>query len=151
MLDIAEHRQKLILKNLAQLDDRINEIQEECIILYLKSFIGDGAELLSPYQFSNITHIKYDTVINVLKRKVKFKSYQQRRWCYCILYQWDTIIDTLNKKHVAESKKFEKDKFEKNFNEAFWHWATIGRDLKQLDKLKEKVEEMQSSFSPRNK
>ena len=24
MLDIAEHRQKLILKNLAQLDDRIN-------------------------------------------------------------------------------------------------------------------------------
>lgn len=43
MLDIAEHRQKLILKNLAQLDDRINEIQEECIILYLKSFIGDGA------------------------------------------------------------------------------------------------------------
>ena len=131
MLDIAEHRQKLILKNLAQLDDRINEIQEECIILYLKSFIGDGAELLSPYQFSNITHIKYDTVINVLKRKVKFKPYQQRRWCYCILYHWDTIIDTLNK--------------------AFWHWATIGRDLKQLDKLKEKVEEMQSNFSPRNK
>lgn len=42
MLDIAEHRQKLILKNLAQLDDRTNEIQEECIILYLKSFIGDG-------------------------------------------------------------------------------------------------------------
>jgi len=119
--------------------------------LYLKSFIGDGAELLSPYQFSNITHIKYDTVINVLKRKVKFKPYQQRRWCYCILYQWDTIIDTLNKKHVAESKNFEKDKFEKNFNEAFWHWATIGRDLKQLDKLKEKVEEMQSNFSPRNK
>lgn len=39
----------------------------------------------------------------------------------------------------------------KNFNEAFWHWATIGRDLKQLDKLKEKVEEMQSNFSPRNK
>lgn len=151
MLDIAEHRQKLILKNLAQLDDRINEIQEECIILYLKSFIGDGAELLSPYQFSNITHIKYDTVINVLKRKVKFKSYQQRRWCYCILYHWDTIIDTLNKKHVAESKNFEKDKFEKNFNEAFWHWATIGRDLKQLDKLKEKVEEMQSNFLPRNK
>lgn len=151
MLDIAEHRQKLILKNLAQLDDRINEIQEECIILYLKSFIGDGAELLSPYQFSNITHIKYDTVINVLKRKVKFKPYQQRRWCYCILYHWDTIIDTLNKKHVAESKNFEKDKFEKNFNEAFWHWATIGRDLKQLDKLKEKVEEMQRNFSPRNK
>lgn len=59
--------------------------------------------------------------------------------------------DTLNKKHVAESKNFEKDKFEKNFNEAFWQWATIGRDLKQLDKLKEKVEEMQSNFSPRNK
>ena len=39
MLDIAEHRQKLILKNLAQLDDRTNEIQEECIILYLKSFM----------------------------------------------------------------------------------------------------------------
>ena len=29
MLDIAEHRQKLILKNLAQLDDRINEIQDD--------------------------------------------------------------------------------------------------------------------------
>ena len=112
MLDIAEHRQKLILKNLAQLDDRINEIQEECIILYLKSFIGDGAELLSPYQFSNITHIKHDTIINVLKGKVKFKPYQQRRWCYCILYHWDTIIDTLNKKHVAESKNFEKDNIE---------------------------------------
>ena len=151
MLDIAKHRRGLMRENLAQLEDQIDWIQEECIILYLKSFIGDGAELLSPYQFSNITHIKYDTVINVLKRKVKFKSYQQRRWCYCILYQWDTIIDTLNKKHVAESKNFEKDKFEKNFNEAFWHWATIGRDLKQLDKLKEKVEEMQSNFSPRNK
>lgn len=87
----------------------------------------------------------------MLKGKVKFKPYQQRRWCYCILYHWDTIIDTLNKKHVAESKNFEKDKFEKNFNEAFWQWATIGRDLKQLDKLKEKVEEMQSNFSPRNK
>ena len=114
-------------------------------------YSGTDSPILSPYQFSNITHIKYDTVINVLKRKVKFKSYQQRRWCYCILYHWDTIIDTLNKKHVAESKNFEKDKFEKNFNEAFWHWATIGRDLKQLDKLKEKVEEMQSNFSPRNK
>ena len=66
MLDIAEHRQKLILKNLAQLDDRINEIQEECIILYLKSFIGDGAELLSPYQFSNITHIKYQYCVKLI-------------------------------------------------------------------------------------
>ena len=27
MLDIAEHRQKLILKNLAQLDDRTNEMR----------------------------------------------------------------------------------------------------------------------------
>ena len=68
MLDIAEHRQKLILKNLGQLDDRTNEIQEECIILYLKSFIGDGAELLSPYQFSNITHIKHDTIICVERK-----------------------------------------------------------------------------------
>lgn len=28
MLDIAEHRQKLILKNLAQLDDRTNEYKK---------------------------------------------------------------------------------------------------------------------------
>ena len=33
MLDIAEHRQKLILKNLAQLDDEPMRYQEECIIL----------------------------------------------------------------------------------------------------------------------
>lgn len=38
MLDIAEHRQKLILKNLAQLDDRTNEIQEELHHLVSKVF-----------------------------------------------------------------------------------------------------------------
>ena len=38
MLDIAEHRRVLILENLAQLDKRIDKIQEECIILYLNSF-----------------------------------------------------------------------------------------------------------------
>lgn len=32
MLDIAEHRRVLILENLAQLDKRIDKIQEECII-----------------------------------------------------------------------------------------------------------------------
>ena len=60
-------------------------------------------------------------------------------------------LNTRENLEVLLGKNFEKDKFEKNFNEAFWHWATIGRDLKQLDKLKEKVEEMQSNFSPRNK
>ena len=34
MLDIAEHRQKLILKNLAQLDDRTNgECKLNCVKL----------------------------------------------------------------------------------------------------------------------
>ena len=69
MLDIAEHRRVLILENLAQLDKRIDMIQE-CIILYLNSFIGGKAEQISAYQFSNITHIKYDTVLRVLKRSV---------------------------------------------------------------------------------
>ena len=70
MLDIAEHRRGLILENLAQLDKRIDKIQEECIILYLNSFIGGKAEQISAYQFSNITHIKCDTVLRVLKRSV---------------------------------------------------------------------------------
>ena len=47
MLDIAEHRRVLILENLAQLDKRIDKIQEECIILYLNSFIGGKAEQIS--------------------------------------------------------------------------------------------------------
>ena len=93
MLDIAEHRRVLILENLAQLDKRIDKIQEECIILYLNSFIGGKAEQISAYQFSNITHIKCDTVLRVLKRSVSLQPLQQRRWCCCILYNWDRIVD----------------------------------------------------------
>ena len=66
MIDIAEHRRALMRENLAQVDDRINWIREECIILYLNSFIGDKGEQISAYLFSNITHIKHYTVTNVL-------------------------------------------------------------------------------------
>ena len=62
MFDIAEHREVLMLENLTQLEDRIDWIQEECIILYLNSFIGGKGEQISAYQFSNITHIKYQTI-----------------------------------------------------------------------------------------
>ena len=148
MLDIAEHRRGLILENLAQLDKRIDKIQEECIILYLNSFIGGKAEQISAYQFSNITHIKYDTVLRVLKRSVSLQPLQQRRWCCCILYNWDRIVEEVTKRHTAESKKFDKSQFEKNFNEAFSQWITFARDLKQLNKLEEQVEIYQRRFVP---
>lgn len=148
MLDIAEHRRVLILENLAQLDKRIDKIQEECIILYLNSFIGGKAEQISAYQFSNITHIKCDTVLRVLKRSVSLQPLQQRRWCCCILYNWDRIVEEVTKRHTAESKKFDKSQFEKNFNEAFSQWITFARDLKQLNKLKEQVEIYQRRFVP---
>ena len=73
MLDIAEHRRVLILENLAQLDKRIDKIQEECIILYLNSFIGGKAEQISAYQFSNITHIKCD---RVSLRRISMKPFR---------------------------------------------------------------------------
>ena len=61
MLNVGEHRRVLMRENLAQLDDRIDWIQEECIILYLNSFIGNGGGLISAYQFSNIIHIRLST------------------------------------------------------------------------------------------
>lgn len=151
MLDIAEHRRVLILENLAQLDKRIDKIQDECIILFLNSFIGNKAEQISAYQFSNITHIKYDTVRDVLKRKKKLQLLQQRRWCCCILYYWDRIVDELIKRHTAESKKFDKSQFEKNFNEAFSQWITLARDLKLLNKLEAHIAIYQKLFVPKNK
>ena len=151
MIDIAEHREALMLENLTQLDGRIDWIQEECIILYLNSFIGGKGEQISAYQFSNITNIKYDTICNVLKREVKFRTYQQRRWCCCILLHWDKIVDVLKNKHRAENKKFDKSQFEKNFNEAFSQWIPFARFLKQHDKLEEQVAIYQGHFKPGNK
>jgi len=94
MLNVGEHRRVLMRENLAQLDDRIDWIQEECIILYLNSFIGEKGEQISAYQFSKITNIRLSTVTGILNRKVRFRSYQQRRWCCCILYNW---IESLKK------------------------------------------------------
>lgn len=108
MLNVGEHRRVLMRENLAQLENRIDWIQEECIILYLNSFIGDNGEQISAYLFSKITNIRLSTVTGILNRKVRFRPYQQRRWCCCILYYWDRIIDELFKLHTAESKKFDK-------------------------------------------
>ena len=151
MLNVGEHRRVLMRENLAQLDDRIDWIQEECIILYLNSFIGEKGEQISAYQFSKITNIRLSTVTGILNRKVRFRSYQQRRWCCCILYNWDRIVDELIKRHTAEGKKFDKSLFEKNFNEAFSQWITFARDLKQLNKLEAHIAKYQKLFVPKNK
>lgn len=151
MLNVGEHRRVLMRENLAQLDDRIDWIQEECIILYLNSFIGEKGEQISAYQFSKITNIRLSTVTGILNRKVRFRSYQQRRWCCCILYNWDRIVDELIKRHTAEGKKFGKSLFEKNFNEAFSQWITFAKDLKQLNKLEAHIAKYQKLFVPKNK
>lgn len=151
MLNVGEHRRVLMRENLAQLDDRIDWIQEECIILYLNSLIGEKGEQISAYQFSKITNIRLSTVTGILNRKVRFRSYQQRRWCCCILYNWDRIVDELIKRHTAESKKFDKSQFEKNFNEAFSQWITFARDLKQLNNLEAHIAKYQKLFVPKNK
>lgn len=151
MLNVGEHRRVLMRENLAQLDDRIDWIQEECIILYLNSFIGEKGEQISAYQFSKITNIRLSTVTGILNRKVRFRSYQQRRWCCCILYNWDRIVDELIKRHTAEGKKFDKSQFEKNFNEAFSQWITFARDLKQLNNLEAHIAKYQKLFVPKNK
>lgn len=151
MLNVGEHRRVLMRENLAQLDDRIDWIQEECIILYLNSFIGEKGEQISAYQFSKITNIRLSTVTGILNRKVRFRSYQQRRWCCCILYNWDRIVDELIKRHTAEGKKFDKNLFEKNFNEAFSQWITFARDLKQLNNLEAHIAKYQKLFVPKNK
>lgn len=148
MLNVGEHRRVLMRENLAQLDDRI---QEECIILYLNSLIGEKGEQISAYQFSKITNIRLSTVTGILNRKVRFRSYQQRRWCCCILYNWDRIVDELIKRHTAEGKKFDKSQFEKNFNEAFSQWITFARDLKQLNNLEAHIAKYQKLFVPKNK
>lgn len=151
MLNVGEHRRVLMRENLAQLDDRIDWIQEECIILYLNSFIGEKGEQISAYQFSKITNIRLSTVTGILNRKVRFRSYQQRRWCCCILYNWDRIVDELIKRHTAEGKKFDKSLFEKNFNEAFSQWITFARDLKQLNNLEAHIAKYQKLFVPKIK
>lgn len=151
MLNVGEHRRVLMLENLAQLEDRIDWIQEECIILYLNSFIGEKGEQISAYLFSKITNIRLSTVTGILNGKVRFRPYQQRRWCCCILYYWDRIVDELIKRHTAESKKFDKSQFEKNFNEAFSQWITFARDLKQLNKLEAHIAKYQKLFVPKNK
>lgn len=151
MLNVGEHRRVLMRENLAQLDDRIDWIQEECIILYLNSFIGEKGEQISAYQFSKITNIRLSTVTGILNRKVRFRSYQQRRWCCCILYNWDRIVDELIKRYTAEGKKFDKSQFEKNFNEAFSQWITFAKDLKQLNKLEAHIAKYQKLFVPKNK
>ena len=151
MLNVGEHRRVLMRENLAQLDDRIDWIQEECIILYLNSFIGEKGEQISAYQFSKITNIRLSTVTGILNRKVRFRSYQQRRWCCCILYNWDRIVDELIKRHTAEGKKFDKSQFEKNFNEAFSQWITFARDLKQLNNLEAHIAKYQKLFVPKIK
>lgn len=151
MLNVGEHRRVLMRENLAQLDDRIDWIQEECIILYLNSFIGEKGEQISAYQFSKITNIRLSTVTGILNRKVRFRSYQQRRWCCCILYNWDRIVDELIKRHTAEGKKFDKNLFEKNFNEAFSQWITFARDLKQLNNLEAHIAKYQKLFVPKIK
>lgn len=151
MLNVGEHRRVLMRENLAQLDDRIDWIQEECIILYLNSLIGEKGEQISAYQFSKITNIRLSTVTGILNRKVRFRSYQQRRWCCCILYNWDRIVDELVKRHTAEGKKFDKSLFEKNFNEAFSQWITFARDLKQLNNLEAHIAKYQKLFVPKNK
>mgnify|MGYP005956694033 FL=1 len=151
MLNVGEHRRVLMRENLAQLDDRIDWIQEECIILYLNSFIGEKGEQISAYQFSKITNIRLSTVTGILNRKVRFRSYQQRRWCCCILYNWDRIVEEVTKRHTAESKKFDKSQFEKNFNEAFSQWITFARDLKQLNNLEAHIAKYQKLFVPKNK
>mgnify|MGYP001198337342 FL=1 len=151
MLNVGEHRRVLMRENLAQLDDRIDWIQEECIILYLNSLIGEKGEQISAYQFSKITNIRLSTVTGILNRKVRFRSYQQRRWCCCILYNWDRIVDELIKRHTAEGKKFDKSQFEKNFNEAFSQWITFARDLKQLNNLEAHIAKYQKLFVPKNK
>ncbi len=151
MLNVGEHRRVLMRENLAQLDDRIDWIQEECIILYLNSLIGEKGEQISAYQFSKITNIRLSTVTGILNRKVRFRSYQQRRWCCCILYNWDRIVDKLVKRHTAEGKKFDKSQFEKNFNEAFSQWITFARDLKQLNNLEAHIAKYQKLFVPKNK
>ena len=151
MLNVGEHRRVLMLENLAQLEDRIDWMQEECIILYLNSFIGGKGEQISAYLFSKITNIRLSTVTGILNRKVRFRPYQQRRWCCCILYSWDRIVDELIKRHTAEGKKFDKSQFEKNFNEAFSQWITFAIDLKQLDKLEAHAAKYQKLFVPKNK
>lgn len=151
MLNVGERRRVLMRENLAQLDDRIDWIQEECIILYLNSLIGEKGEQISAYQFSKITNIRLSTVTGILNRKVRFRSYQQRRWCCCILYNWDRIVDELIKRHTAEGKKFDKSQFEKNFNEAFSQWITFARDLKQLNNLEAHIAKYQKLFVPKNK
>ena len=109
MLDIAEHRRALMLENLTQLEDRIDWIQEECIILYLNSFIGKSGGPISTYQFSNIIHIRLSTVTGILNREVKFRTYQQRRWCCCIgiqsLMSWRISIERKIRSLIRASLK----------------------------------------------
>lgn len=64
---------------------------------------------------------------------------------------WDRIVDELIKRHTAEGKKFDKNLFEKNFNEAFSQWITFARDLKQLNNLKAHIAKYQKLFVPKIK
>ena len=141
MLDLEKYRQKLILENYDFLESKVDWIFKHCNIKFLDSFIGDEMDKLSLVQFSEITRIKYSEVSNVLKGKVKFKDSQQFMWSCCILFHFDEIVGILNTKYVLMDKSFDRELFEKNFEQSLSGYVGFAKDLKRVGELEQYIEE----------
>lgn len=141
MLDLEKYRQKLILENIDCLESKVDWIFRHCNVKFLDSFIGDEMDKLSPVQFSEITRIKYSEVLNVLKGKEKFKDSYQFIWSCCILFHFDEIVEILNAKYALMDKSFDRELFEKNFEQSLSGYFGVAKDLKRVGELELYIEE----------
>lgn len=141
MLDLEKYRQKLFLENIDCLESKVDWIFKHCNIKFLDSFIGDEMDKLSPVQFSEITRIKYSEVSDVLKGKEKFKDSHQFIWSCCILFHFDEIVEILNAKYALMDKSFDRELFEKNFEQSLSGYVGVAKDLKRVGELEVYIDE----------
>lgn len=131
----------MFLDNYGCLESKVEWIFKHCNIKFLDSFIGDEMDKLSPVQFSEITRIKYSEVSNLLEGKVKFKASHQFIWSCCILFHFDEIVGILNAKYALMDKSFDRELFEKNFEQSLSGYVRVAKDLKRVGKLELYIEE----------
>lgn len=144
MVDIAAEYERLLLENLDSLDQKIEEIRDEVIILFLRNFIGKSGCCYNANSFSLITGISPATIYNVLGRKNKLGNQQRRRWCYCIYQNWTKIAKDLERYCKANNREFVVDKLKNDFKAAFSEEYLLAVRLKKMGVLSEVIENYQT-------
>lgn len=135
MLDIATKKEELILENLDFLDQKIEEIRDETIVLFLRNFIGKSGCCYNANSFSLITGISPATIYKVVDRQTRLGIQQKRRWCFCILHNWTKIVRDLERYSRANNIEFAVDNFKRDFEAAFDVEYLLAVKLKEMGVL----------------